>query len=73
MVVLHPASIRELTLNENSDIVGKTVEVGRGNCFCYFWNHPFHATRISMKLGVFSILLAIASILITIIRSCHCC
>ena len=72
MIALHPASLRELTIKDNSEIVGKPVEVGRGNCFCYFWNHPFHATRISMKLGVISVLLAIISIIATIVISCHC-
>ena len=73
MVALHPASIRELVKEDNSEIVGKIVEVSKGNRFCYFWLHPYHATRISMKLGVFSIVLAIFSIIITIITSCHCC
>lgn len=72
MIALHPASIRELTIENNSEIVGKPVEVGKGNYFCYYWNHPFHATRISMKLGTISVFLAILSIIITIVLSSHC-
>ncbi len=67
MIALHPASIRELVKEDNSEIVGKTVEVSKGNRFCYFWRHPFHATRISMKLGTFSLFLAVISIIVTII------
>ncbi len=67
MIVLHPASIRELASDEgNSSLVGKEVDVSRGCCFLYFWNHPFHATRISMRLGVISILMAVLSILTSI-------
>ena len=73
MIALHPASIRELVNEDNSAIVGETIEVSKGNCFCFFWHHPFHATRISMKLGFISIVLAIISIIVAIITSCHCC
>ena len=72
-IVLHPASIRELASGEENDsVVGKDMCVRRGSFFAYYWKHPFHATRISMKLGVFSILLAFVSIALTIILSCPC-
>lgn len=70
-LALHPSSIREL--GDNETIVGSDVIVSRGCVLCYFWKHPFHATRISTKLGIISILLAIISIAITIVLSCHCC
>lgn len=70
-LALHPSSIREL--GDNKTIVGKDVEVSRGSVFLYFWKHPFHATRISTKLGFLSILLALISIAITVVLSCHCC
>ena len=67
-LALHPSSIRELCGPgfENDDIVGGEVKVSRGSWFLYFWNHPFHATRISMKLGVFSIIIALISIALSI-------
>ena len=66
-IVLHPASIRELASGEdNSSVVGKEMCVSPGCFFAYYWNHPYHATRISMKLGVVSILLAIISIALTV-------
>lgn len=67
MLALNPASIRELCGSgfENADIVGKDLCVTKGCRFMYYWNHPYHATRISMKLGVLSVLLAVVSILIS--------
>lgn len=64
-LALHPSSIREL--GDNKEIVNSSVIVSQGSFFLFFWRHPFHATRISMKLGVFSILLAIISIILTIV------
>ena len=77
-IALNPASIRELCGRgfENEDIVGKDVYVSKGSKFLYYWNHPYHATRISMKLGVGSILLAFISIIIGLLSlycSCSCC
>ena len=43
------------------------VTISKGSKFIYFWNHPFHATRISMRLGVYSVALAIVSIIISVI------
>ena len=68
-VALNPASIREMCGEgkSNSDLVGGEVVVSKGSCFMYYWNHPFHATRISMRLGVASILLALISIVIALL------
>lgn len=66
-IALNPTSTRELCGSsfDNSDIVGKDIEVSKGCPLCYYWHHPFHATRISMKLGLVSILLAVASLVLT--------
>lgn len=68
-VALNPASIREMCGEGkcNADLVGGDVVVSKGSCFMYYWNHPFHATRISMRLGVVSILLALISIVIALL------
>ena len=73
-MALHPASIRELAGGgDNETVVGKHVCARKGCFFAYYWNHPFHATRISMKLGVVSIILACLSIIVTVYLSCYCC
>ena len=43
------------------------VTITKGSKISYFWDHPFHATRISMRLGVVSVALAIVSIIISVI------
>lgn len=43
------------------------VTISKGSKFRYFWDHPFHATRISMRFGVYSVALAIVSIIISVI------
>lgn len=69
-LALHPSSIREL--GNNNEIVGSDVIVSPGSALLYYWRHPFHATRISTKLGVCSIILGILSIILTIVMSCCC-
>ena len=68
-IALNPASIMELCGSgfDNSDIVGKDIEVSKGCPLCYYFHHPFHATRISMKLGLVSIILALVSIAISLL------
>ena len=61
-----------LTQNSQRLLFGSLTNVGdvtilKGSKFFYFWNHPFHATRISMRLGVYSVALAIVSIIISVI------
>lgn len=72
MIALHPASIRELAKGSNSEVVGKELSVSKGCSFMYYWNHPFHATRISMRLGFISIALAFLSIVITLLSLLLC-
>ena len=64
----------EVALSANSQrlLFGKNdnageVTITKGSKFLYFWNHPFHATRISMRLGVVSVALAIFSIVLAVI------
>lgn len=55
-----------LMLDSNISAI-KNVQFSKGSKFCYYWNHPFHATRISMRIGTISIAMAIFSILITLL------
>lgn len=66
-LALTPASIRELAIHSNSDVVGHEVEVSKGCWFCYYWNHPFHATRISFRLGFPALVISIMSLIASII------
>ena len=46
------------------------VSVKRGCWFPFYYYHPNHAARIATRLGVISILLALTSIIISVIALC---
>lgn len=43
------------------------VTIDNGCKFCYYWFHPFHATRISYKLGLLGLMIGIASSILGIL------
>lgn len=47
----------------------QVVSVSKGNYFMYYWTHSFHATRISFKFGMLSVILGIISIILSIALS----
>lgn len=49
--------------NDNDEVY---VYVTQGNKFNYFWNHPFHATRISMRLGILGIIFGVLGCILSI-------
>lgn len=53
-------------LNASEDL----VTVSKGNIWdslMFYWNHPFHATRISFKVGVASVIVGVLSMILSII------
>lgn len=67
-ICISPLSISLLSNNDNSSIVGQCVEVSKGNIYDvirFYWDHPFHATRISYRVGLPSLLISIISLLIS--------
>ena len=68
-VVLSPNSIRLLCEEKNAEVVGNEVEVRKGNLWdavLFYWEHPFHATRISFQIGLPALILSILSIVLTL-------
>lgn len=68
-------SIGELTtydlIKDTSDRpIGKAVQVSKGSFIKYWLRHPNPAAQVSFVLGAFSIVLAVAGIIISIIPSC---
>ena len=61
-------------LSEAPDEV-ENVEISKGCRFAYFWYHPFHATRISMRIGVISVIIGLVGVILSIISLCpeQCC
>ena len=46
------------------------ITISKGNIwdvFMYYWNHPFHATRISFKLGVISLIVGVIPFVVSLI------
>jgi hypothetical protein len=64
-VGLTPASIELLTDSYNNSSMD--VELSKGCKWKYYWYHPGSATRISFKLGMWSIGLAIISIILSFV------
>ena len=71
-VALSPNSIRLLTSKdgkEQPEYIHEVV-VSRGSRFLYFWNHPYHATRISMRIGLIGIIVGLISIALSLYSCC---
>lgn len=64
---LNYSSLYELVDDSLDEIKGKTVRISKGYTFPYYWNHPFHATRTSFRLGLISIVLAIVSMSLSLL------
>ena len=74
-LVLTPSSIRLLCEKDNSELVGKKVVIKAGKCWDtikYYWDHPFHATRISYKVGLPALILSIVAFLFSIFTQIVC-
>ena len=52
------------------DVSKEVVKVSKGNVWdtiMFYWDHPFHATRISFKVGLPSLLIGLFSLIIGIL------
>lgn len=67
---LNYSSLYELVDDKPDTIKGHTVQISKGRRLPYYWYHPFHATRISFRLGFISIVFAAVSLLLSIFCSC---
>lgn len=66
---LNYSSLYEFVDDNLDEIKGKTVQISKGCRLPYYWNHPFHATRISFRLGLISVVFASASLLLSLFCS----
>ena len=56
-------------LFENSSESEKNVKVKKGNwidSIIYYWTHPFHATRISFKVGFPALIISVISLILSL-------
>ena len=54
----------------NDSVENAEVTVSKGCWFGYYWNHPFHATRVSFRLGMPALLISIVSLILSICSVC---
>lgn len=69
-VGLSTNSWQQLCLEDQDN---KVVTVSKGCLFPFYWYHPHSATRISFKLGLYSVGLAVIGIIVSIIGWFMCC
>lgn len=59
-----------ILFDDMSDVSKEVVKVSKGNIWdttMFYWDHPFHATRISFKVGLPSLLIGLFSLIIGIL------
>lgn len=65
-VALTYSSLLQLsTSNEDYKYIDQ-LEISEGSWFPFYWNHPHHATRISMRLGFVSLIISALSFIIAL-------
>lgn len=68
-VGLTSESIRIL-FDDLEDVSKEKIKISKGNMWdmiLFYWNHPFHATRISFKVGLPALLISVISLIIGIL------
>ena len=59
-----------ILFDDMPDVSKEVVKVSKGNVWdtiMFYWDHPFHATRISFKVGLPSLLIGLFSLIIGIL------
>lgn len=61
-------SLLEL-INNNDDMkrLGRVL-LSKGSLWKYYWYHPFHATKVTTRLGILSMVIGLLSLLISILK-----
>lgn len=64
-----------ILFDDISDVSKEVVKVSKGNVWdtiMFYWDHPFHATRISFKVGFPALTIGIVSLIVSITLGCSC-
>lgn len=67
MIALNSNSIHQLGLSKMIKQDGVEVKISKTNFLKFYWNHPFHATKISMRIGLISAIIGTLSLITSII------
>lgn len=65
-VCLTFSSFNRLSSKRVEELVGLKAQLSKGCWLPYYWYHPFHATRISFRVGMIALVFTILSIILTI-------
>ena len=60
------ASINQLNDGTRNNMVKSDVLLSKGNPIPFYWNNPNYALRTSIRVGTFSVFLAVLSIILSI-------
>lgn len=69
-IALTSDSVRKLKLSKEHSKGEVTVCIKSSWWLPFFWYHPFHATRISMRIGVISVIIGLVGVILSIISLC---
>lgn len=47
------------------------VEISKGSIYKYYWNHPYHATKVATRIGIYSVVIGIISLILSLICIIH--
>ncbi len=61
------SSLRLLAAKGQDAYSVKKVDVLPGSWFMYYCNHPFHATRVAFRVGLISLIISFASLILTLL------
>lgn len=65
-ILTYYSLIKLVNSQDELDAMNK-VEVSKGSIYKYYWNHPYHATQISTRIGVFGVFISVISLIISLI------
>lgn len=65
MAALTYSSLKELGVNNTRNDI--EIMINKGSWFSFYWYHPFHATRIAMRVGIYSLIVGVISVVLSVI------
>ena len=62
-------TIKQITDNKEELDTLESVLLSKGCIIPFYWNHPIHATQMAIHIGVYSLVIGLISIVLTLILS----
>ena len=58
-----------ILFDDMPDVSNEVIKISKGNIWdtiMFYWNHPFHATRISFKVGLPSLIIGVVALIVSL-------